>query len=356
MKNKIFAFFIALIMMILVSCSAVNESVDAVSPSDKSSGQIYLYGEHHGIEKIMEKELELWGDYYHKENMRHLFIEYSYYAAELLNLWMKSDNDDILDELYEDWEGTAAYNPYTKEFYKKIKSEYPETIFHGTDVGHQYDTTGQRFLKYLEENNMENSEQYSLTQEAIEQGKYYYEHSDDVYRENKMTENFIREFDKLKNESIMGIYGDAHTDFDAMDYITNSVPSMAKQLKKRYGDNIHSEDLSWLAKDIEPLRADTITVNQKKYEASYFGKQDLTGFKDFASREFWRLEKAYEDFKGNKKIRDVLPYDEYPMLIEEGQVFVIDYTKTDGSVNRAYYRSDGYIWNGLKSTEGFVVK
>lgn len=356
MKNKIFAFFITLIMMILVSCSAVNESVGAVSPSDKLSGQIYLYGEHHGIEKIMEKELELWGDYYHKENMRHLFIEYSYYAAELLNLWMKSDNDDILDELYEDWEGTAAYNPYTKEFYKKIKSEYPETIFHGTDVGHQYDTTGQRFLKYLEENNMENSEQYSLTQEAIEQGKYYYEHSDDVYRENKMTENFIREFDKLKNESIMGIYGGAHTDFDAMDYITNSVPSMAKQLKKRYGDNIYSEDLSWLAKDIEPLRADTITVNQKKYEASYFGKQDLTGFKDFASREFWRLENAYEDFKGNKKTGDVLPYDEYPMLIEEGQVFVIDYTKTDGSVNRAYYRSDGYIWNGLKSTEGFVVK
>ncbi len=358
MKNiKISAFVVALIMLlVLAACTVRNVSVDTDTPSDRSSGKIYLYGENHGVEEILEKELELWDEYYHKENMRHLFIEYPYYTAELLNLWMQSDNDDIIEELYKDWEGSPAHNPYIKEFYKKIKSEYPETIFHGTDVGHQYDTAGQRYLKYLEENNMENSEQYLLTQEAIEQGKYYYKHSDDVYRENKMAENFIREFDKLKNKNIMGIYGGAHTDFDAMDYMTNSVPSMARQLKERYGDNIYSEDLAWLAKDIEPLRVDTITVNQKNYEASYFGKQDLTGFKDFAFREFWRLENAYEDFKDNKKTGDVLPYDDYPMLIEEGQVFVIDYTKTDGSVNRLYYRSDGYVWNGLQSTEEFVVE
>ena len=43
------------------------------------------------------------------------------------------------------------------------------------------------------------------------------------------------------------------------------------------------------------------------------------------------------------------------MLIETGQVFVIDYTKTDGSVERKYYRSDGYVWNGLPSTEQFII-
>ncbi|MBU5427595.1 hypothetical protein KQI41_14495 [Tissierella pigra] len=53
-------------------------------------------------------------------------------------------------------------------------------------------------------------------------------------------------------------------------------------------------------------------------------------------------------------IRKML-YDDYPMLIETGQVFVIDYTKTDGSVERLYYRSDGYIWNGLPSTENFTI-
>ncbi len=356
-KSKIIMLVVILIMLLLLTaCPVSNKPVGSFEPSDKSSGQIYLYGENHGVEKILEKELEIWGEYYNKDNMRHLFIEYPYYTAEFLNLWMQSDSDNILDNIYDDLEGTAAHNPHVKEFYKKIKDRYPETIFHGTDVGHQYNTTGQTALKYLKDNNMENTEQYLLTQEAIEQGKYYYKHSDDAYRENKMTENFIREFDKLKDENVMGIYGGAHTTFGAMEYITNSVPNMATQLKGRYGDNIFSEDLSWIVKDIEPLRTDTITINQKNYEASYFGKQDLTGFKDFAYREFWRLENAYEDFKDNKKTGDVLPYDNYPMLIEEGQVYVIDYTKTDDSVSRMYYRSDGHIWKGLESTEEFKIK
>ena len=33
-----------------------------------------------------------------------------------------------------------------------------------------------------------------------------------------MVENFTREFDKLSGESIMGIYGAAHTGLEAMDY------------------------------------------------------------------------------------------------------------------------------------------
>lgn len=50
-----------------------------------------------------------------------------------------------------------------------------------------------------------------------------------------------------------------------------------------------------------------------------------------------------------------MPYNNYPMQIEEGQVFVIDYTKTDGTVIREYHRSDGYIWNGMLATEEFVI-
>jgi len=79
-------------------------------------------------------------------------------------------------------------------------------------------------------------------------------------------------------------------------------------------------------------------------------------FKDYAYREFWRLEDAYDDFKNNKKTGEVLPYGNYPMHVETGQVFVIDYTKTDGSVERRYYRSDGGTWRGLPATVGFNVK
>ncbi|BAL01739.1 hypothetical protein OBV_45400 [Oscillibacter valericigenes Sjm18-20] len=73
------------------------------------------------------------------------------------------------------------------------------------------------------------------------------------------------------------------------------------------------------------------------------------------SREFWRLENAYGDLKAQPKTGDVLPYNDFPMLVETGQVFMIDYTQTDGSVTRHYYRSDGYVWSGKPSTEEFSV-
>lgn len=353
---SILRFTVVLIIISLLSaCLNIPTQNDISAPPLQPHGQVYLYGEQHGVDKILDKEFELWSEYYHNESMRHLFVELPYYTAEFLNKWLKSDSDDILDEVYTDWEGTAVHNPNIKDYYKKIKSQCPETIFHGTDVGHQYDTTGERFLEYLQKNNLEDSEQYLLAKDAIEQGKHYYEHSDDVYRENKMSHNFIREFDKLSSESVMGIYGTAHTGLDAMDF-TNSVPCMAKQLKKRYGDVIHSEDLAGLAKDIDPYRTDTIKIDGKDYEASYFGKEDMTGFSEhYVTREFWRLENAYDDLKDRSKTGDVLPYNNYPMLIEKGQVFVIDCTKTDGSIIRKYYRSDGHVWKSMPSTEEFTA-
>ena len=92
------------------------------------------------------------------------------------------------------------------------------------------------------------------------------------------------------------------------------------------------------------------------FKAAYFGKQDLTGFQDYSFREFWRLEDAYEDFKSCKLTGDELPYDNYPMVIETGQVFVITYTRTDGSVMTLCYRSDGTEWQGKPSTAGFTTE
>lgn len=343
----------------MVSCSQSNTAAKTsgnAAPSQQT-GQIYLYGEQHGVEKILEKELALWNDDYHEKGMRHLFIEMPYYTAEFLNLWMQADNDDLLNEIYEDWAGTLSHNQSIKEFYQNIKNQCPETVFHGTDVGHQYDSTGERYLNCLRDNQQEDSEKYQTALEAIEQGKYYYEHSDPVYRENKLVENFIREFDKLEDQNVMGIYGSAHTGLEAMDYETHTIPCMANQLYNRYGDALHAEDLSLLSRDVEPLRADVLTVGGKEYEASYFGQEDLTQFQlEFDSREFWRLEDAYDDFKEMDKTGDVLPYDNYPMLIEEGQVFVIIYRKADGSEKKGYYRSDGNAWEGRPATEEFVIE
>jgi hypothetical protein len=306
------------------------------------------------VERILDKEFELWHEYYDNENMRHLFVEYPFYTAEFLNMWMQADNDDILEELYSDWAGTLGDNPYTKEFLQKIKSECPETIFHGTDVGHQYWSTGERYLEYLENNSLNGSEKYLLAEEAIGQGKFYYGRSNNVYRENMMAENFIREYDSLSDEDIMGIYGAAHIIPADKEYHIRSFPCMADQIKERYGDFIYLEDLFWLME--EPYRVDMIKVNEKDYEASYYGKQDMTGIKDYSYKEIWRLENAYDDFKSCPKTENVLPNNNYPMPIDIGEVFIIDITKTDGSVERTFYRSDGNTWRNLPSTEEFTVK
>ena len=66
-----------------------------------SCGQIYLYGELHCEEKIMERQLELWYNHYHKENLRHLFLEHCYCTTKFLNIWMRSESDNVLEMLYE---------------------------------------------------------------------------------------------------------------------------------------------------------------------------------------------------------------------------------------------------------------
>ena len=104
-------------------------------------------------------------------------------------------------------------------------------------------------------------------------------------------------------------------------------------------------------------RVDTLQIKGKEYTASYFGKMDLSAiFPDYQYREFWRLENAYNDFKDCPTTGNVLPYNNYPMEIEKGQVFVIEYTKTDGSVIREYHRADGNTWQGSLVTEEFSIE
>lgn len=242
-RHKLFLLTLAFLLLFgLANCSNKTDETPENTIS-RSEAQIFLYGEKHGIDKVIQKEFEIWHDHYHNDGMRHLFLETPYYTGEFLNIWMREDNDDILDAIYDDLEGTASHVPALKDFYKQIKEQCPETIFHGTDIGHQFFSTGERFLQYMEQNDLADSEQYRIAKEVIEQGQYFYETSDDVYRENKMTENFIRAFDSLEGEKIMGIYGASHTGLNKMDY-TGKVPCMANQLREHYGDIIYAEIVS----------------------------------------------------------------------------------------------------------------
>ncbi|QEN08152.1 hypothetical protein EXM22_09185 [Oceanispirochaeta crateris] len=206
------------------------------------NGKIYLYGEKHGVKKTINEEFTIWNEHY-ESGMRHLFIETAYFTAEYLNLWMGDEEDVRLYEVYSDWEGTASHNPYILNFYKRIKKTCPETIFHGTDVGHQYFSTGLRYLNYLEKNGLSESENYKITKHVIDQGSQYYNSNNDIYRENKMVENFIRELHSVDHEHIMGIYGTAHTNLNKKDF-TRSIPCMASQLNSIYDGQVFSVDLS----------------------------------------------------------------------------------------------------------------
>ena len=222
----------------------IRDSVEATEDDfEIIPGHIYLYGEKHADDECLEKELEIWGKFY-AAGARHLFIEYPYYEAEFLNLWMYEDSDDILDKMYDDWKGTQAHSKNVLDFWHRIKQDYPETVFHGVDVGHQYDTIGKRYMAYLREKGLKESEAYVYAREIIVQGTTFYtrKHRDMAYRENCMVENFIREYDGIVGETVMGIFGTAHVDIVALGYLSSNV-WMAKLLAEHYGEVLHYENL-----------------------------------------------------------------------------------------------------------------
>ena len=109
-------------------------------------------------------------------------------------------------------------------------------------------------------------------------------------------------------------------------------------------------------------RVDKMNVGGKEYDASYFGELDMSSWtEDFKCREFWRLEDAYDDFRDKPQVGgNIIPYSNFPMSIETGQVFVIQYNKKDGSSYKSYLRSDGFIWHNegeeLPSNTEFYVE
>jgi hypothetical protein len=308
----------------------IGRNEDSRQSELAKSGQIFLYGEAHGVEVILADELRLWEKYYHEDGMRHLFIEFAYYDSEILNMWMQEGNDNILDEWFEGLRGTAAYTESVKDFFRQIKKSCPKTIFHGTDVGHQYNTTGRRYLEYLELQGKEDTEEYRLAEEAAEQGRYYKENSDDEYREGKMAENFIREFDKLDGLSVMGIYGGAHTAIGGTVYGTQSVPCMANQLHGRYGGTVvKSKDLSrsFLGTDIAG----------KNYRVLYWAT--FANGAEYVYRYFIWVKDAYDDFKDNKPSGKIIYEDNFPDEVREGNIYIVVDKYEDATSEKFYYRA-----------------
>lgn len=320
------------------------------------SGNILLYGESHADPACLEKELAAWSECY-AGGMRDLFVELPFYSGEYLNLWMHSDSDDLLEFFYDAMEGTQDHDPLVLDFYRQIKAEFPDTVFHGTDVGHQFNTLGAAYLSMLESEGRKNSEEYRLAEEVIEQGRTYYtmksENSDSafVYREKQMVDNLLRIYNALGQKNIMGIYGSAHTNLFSLD-ITGSIPCMAAQLRGILGNRVCSTDLTKAG----VIRSDTVTLNGDQYQASFFGGEDISWAEGYLWRDFWRVENAYENLKESPRTGNWLPAGNYVMEINAGEIYIVEFTKTDGSKDRQYYLADGTFYTeGILNTYQIIL-
>ena len=250
MKEKVktaLAFIILLVLVIAGCVLSASDRKDDIYPDEDTL--IMLYGEAHGAKVYYDLELEQWKKNY-DEGCRSLFVELPYYSAEYLNLWMKEDSDAILDDFFADIRGTLSGNQDYYEFFQEIKKTCPETVFYGTDVGHQYGTTGKRYLQYLTDAGQDGSDEYRLAADCIRQGEEYYASEPDdsgisAVREEYMVSNFIDAYERCGSGKVMGIYGSWHT-------VPHEADRMTGRLIARYGDIISTVRLSSLALDTDP--------------------------------------------------------------------------------------------------------
>lgn len=225
-----------------------SDSVSHFAPETHvPMAQVILYGERHSNAKILDREFDIWKNAY-AQGQRHLFVELPFYTAEFLNEWLKENDDSILDFIFHNIRKTPSGSSECKAFYQRIKAECPETHFHGTDIGHQYEITGRTYLEHLAQKGERYSKNYLLAFENIEQGKIYYDKitdplEADTYREAAMVRNFIRAFEEMRKGSdvketpLIGFYGFLHTRLREKGP-GGAFPNMATQLSGLYGEAV----------------------------------------------------------------------------------------------------------------------
>ena len=316
------------------------------------AGLIYLYGENHYHPVCMEKELSAWRELY-DNGARHLFIEYSYAYAQRLNAWMQADGDELLSWLWSEEEDTLDSDPVEAlllfDFYKAVKQHCPGTVFHGTDIEHEYDTLGAEYLAVLEAAGKQDSMEYARTVLTCEQGKQAHLNgeTDEGYRfrETCLVDNFIWELEQLEPQTVMGIYGFTHVEGVVTEHQKSLAgdANMAAQLAERYGDRIVCTCLSLArnsARTADP--AGPVTLNGKTYETAYVGEHDLSMWAiPYQYVVYWRLKDSWSDFEEAPAGGTLNPLlsacDRKQFAISS--VYFADCTAWDGTVERFFFRT-----------------
>lgn len=366
--NKLIIVVLTIVLLVFSSCTdsnvseipsdvevSENQDIEEVEEKVNDIGMLYFYGESHGVEVIMEKEFELWREFYSSNGMRHLFLEMSYSQAQFLNIWMTENDDSRLDDLLKNNANSEA----TKNFFIKIKTECPETVFHGVDIGFANTAHAVNYRQYLEKNDLVDSIHYELNEDALKQQRHYVETYDFSYRERMLEENIIREFNSLDNESVMGIFGAWHVNLDQITMNNQTFDSMGMMLSKKYEGRIHLESLvSEIEKAllVEPLNTEEIIIKNKSYLAEYYGKYENAHSKITLSLEYWKVRDAYDDFKNATLTGEEVHAYEFPMVLEEQQIYIVVATFKDKSTQTLYIRTDSKDEDGLNVAVKFILE
>ena len=170
---------------------------------------------------------------------------------------------------------------------------------------------------------------------------------DDVYVAMSVVNDKRKRFDEIKEVTELmdryrlGSYKDIY------DFLP--------ELEKEYIKILETVDTKPQPFKLSDDNTKSFTFLGKSYEAEYCGMQDLTGFKDYSCRKYWRLKDAYQDVSMYNAF-DYLPYNNYPVQVNKGDVFRIEYLKTDGSGYIEYLRADGDEYYGEATTKGFYTE
>lgn len=170
---------------------------------------------------------------------------------------------------------------------------------------------------------------------------------DDVYVAMSVVNDKRRRFDEIQevtdlmNRYRLGSYKDIY--------------EFMPELEKEYIKILETVDTKPQPFKLSEDNTKSFTFLGKSYEAEYCGIQDLTGFKDYSCRKYWRLKDAYQDVSMYNAF-DYLPYNNYPVQVNKGDVFRIEYLKTDGSGYIEYLRADGDEYYGEATTKGFYTE
>ena len=343
---------VLLFCMIFLCGVFVSGGSETVQGNADSGDLIYLYGENHYHPGCMEKELSAWEKLY-ESGARHLFIEYSYAFGQMLNAWMQADDDEMLRWLWSDGEDDLESSPVEAlllfDFFKAVKQHCPETVFHGTDIEHDYETSGAEYLAELEAAGKQDSEEYARTSLTCEQGRQAHMNGETDegyrYRETCLTENFIYELERLEPQTVMGIYGFTHVEGSITEHqksLTGDA-NMAARLAERYGSRMVCMCLSLAgnsSRTAEPVGP--LTINGKTYETFFVGEHDFSMWAvPYRFVSYWRLRDSWADFEGVPEagtLNPLLPACDRK-LFGINSVYCAECTAWDGNVERYYFRT-----------------